>query len=103
MAVNEETSIFGMDQGCPVHGDEHMKECSMCGAEFCKVCFPKTTVCPDCADPSEEEEEEKDPDFDDVSNLDEVLDGDEEEEKEEKDEEEIPPEDLVDDEDRRPF
>jgi hypothetical protein len=100
MAVDEETSIFGMEQGCPVHGDEHMKECRMCGAEFCRVCFPKSTVCPECADPSDEDEE--DADFDDVGNLNEVLD-DDEDEKEEKDEEEIPPEDLVDEEDRRPF
>ena len=104
MAVNEETSIFGLEQGCPVHGDEHMKECSMCGTEFCRVCFPKTTVCPECADQAEDDEAEESPDFDDVSNLDEVLEDDEEDEKDEKkEEEEVPPEDLVDDEDRSAF
>jgi len=74
MAVNEETGIFGMDQGCAVHGDEHMRECSMCGAEFCRVCFPKTAVCPDCSEQEEEEEDtEENPDFDDVSNLGELI------------------------------
>ena len=68
-------------------GDEHMKECSMCGAEFCKICFPKSSVCPDCADTAEDEDDEDaeaDPDFDDVKKLDDVLEDDEEEEEEEE-------------------
>jgi hypothetical protein len=101
MAVNEETGIFGMDQGCAVHGDEHMRECSMCGAEFCRVCFPKTAVCPDCSEQEEEEEDtEENPDFDDVSNLGELIE-DEDADKLTEEGEEIPPEDLVDDESSR--
>lgn len=79
MAVNEESSYFAMGQGCPVHGDEYMRECTMCGAEFCRVCHPKSAVCPDCAEQEGEEEEEETgdmPDFDDVNDLDEVLDDD---------------------------
>ncbi len=88
MDVNDETGVYGMGQGCPTHGDEHMKECSMCGAEFCRICFPKSSVCPDCADTEDEEDDEDaeaDPDFDDVKKLDDVLDDDLEEEEEEED------------------
>jgi hypothetical protein len=101
--VNEETSAFGMGQGCPVHGDEHMKECSMCGAEFCRVCFPKKAVCPECGEQSDDEVGDN-PDFDDVGKLDTVLDEEDEDEKDAKDDEEedVPPGDSIDD-DVRPF
>jgi hypothetical protein len=92
MTVNEETGMFGLTEGCGVHGDEHMKECSMCGVEFCRLCHPKSTVCPDCADGADEEAEEEAPDFDDVENLEEVLDDDNEAERTVRDgEEEAPP------------
>jgi hypothetical protein len=100
MPVNEESSIFSMGQGCPVHGDEYLKECNMCGAEFCRICFPRTAVCPDCADQEGEEEldGEDAPDFDDVSDLDKYLDDDEEAEKAVREsEEEPPPEGVSDD------
>jgi hypothetical protein len=92
MSVNEESTNFGMTEGCPIHGDEHMKECTMCGAEFCRICFPKSPACPDCSE--QDEDEDEDADFDDVGNEDE---DDEEEEKEEEDddEEDSPPEDLA--------
>ncbi len=94
MTVDEETGLFSMGQGCPVHGDEYMKECSMCGTEFCRICVPRSAVCPDCSEQQEDEEEEEEaPDFDDVKNLDEVLGADEEADRLiEKEEEEIPPE-----------
>lgn len=76
MALNEETGAYNMGEGCAVHGDEHMKECSMCGAEFCRLCHPRTTVCPDCAEQSDDDEE-----------LEEEEEGEEEEEDEEEDEE----------------
>ena len=50
MALNEESNAFGMGQGCAVHGDEHIRECSMCGAEFCRVCVPRSAICPDCVE-----------------------------------------------------
>ena len=80
MGVDSESNLFSMDQGCPTHGDEHMRECSMCGAEFCRLCFPRSAVCSDCADEADTDTEEG-ADFDDVKNLDEVLDDDEEAEK----------------------
>jgi len=95
MAVNEETGFYAMGQGCPVHGDEYMRECSMCGAEFCRMCVPKSAVCPDCANEEEDEEEEEEeeeekgsgPDFDDVSDLGKVLDDDEFEDEDEDEDE----------------
>ena len=90
MSVDEESNAYGLGGGCPVHGDEYMKECSMCGAEFCRMCVPKSAVCPDCANEEEdeeveeeEEEESSNPDFDDVSDLGKVLDDDDFEEEEE--------------------
>ena len=100
MPANEEASSYGLDQGCAVHGDENMRECSMCGTEFCRLCHPKSTVCPDCADQDEDDDTDE-PDFDDVSNLDEVLDEDEES-KEEEAEEDVS-DDLADDDKGRDY
>jgi hypothetical protein len=79
VARDEETNLFGVEPGCAVHGDEKMRECSMCGAEYCRACHPRATVCPDCAEPSDDDEEAE-PDFEDVKDLDEVLEDDEEKE-----------------------
>ena len=83
MAVDDEAGVYAMGQGCSVHGDEHMRECSMCGTEFCRKCFPKTSVCPDCAESDEDEDEDEEEDFDD-----------EEDEKDEKEDKEDASEDL---------
>ncbi|MBU1695242.1 MAG: hypothetical protein KJ726_04430 [Verrucomicrobia bacterium] len=83
MAADQESNLFGVEPGCAVHGDEKMRECSMCGAEYCRACHPRSTVCPDCAEPSDEDEE-ADPDFEDVKDVGEVLEDDEEEEQQEK-------------------
>jgi hypothetical protein len=90
MAVNEESNAFGMGQGCAVHGDEHMKECSMCGAEFCRICVPRSTVCPDCVEPTDDEDEKDNSDFDDVSRVEDVV---EDEEKEDESTEDVVEED----------
>lgn len=95
MPVNEESSAFSMGQGCPTHGDEHMKECTMCGTEFCRICLPKSTVCPDCSEQDEDEDEEKS-DFDDTKNLGDAAEDEGEPEKEEETEEKPPSEDLMD-------
>lgn len=81
MVMGDDTSFLDMGQGCPIHGDEYLKECAMCGAEFCQLCFPKSSVCPECAAVNEEVLEDEDielsdPDFDDVDDLDAVLDDD---------------------------
>ena len=40
----------GFNGGCPVHGEDYMRECTVCGAEFCTACFPNSDVCGECAD-----------------------------------------------------
>ena len=93
MSLNEESNAYGMGQGCAVHGDEQMKECSMCGAEFCRICFPRSTVCPDCAEQTDDEDDKDNSDFDDITRVGTVVEDDEE--KEEKDEEST--EDIIED------
>ena len=68
----------------------------MCGAEFCRICFPRSTVCPDCAEQTEDDDEEKDTsDFDDITRVGTVVEDDEKDEKEEKDDEST--EDITED------
>lgn len=56
MNFSEEDDIFaGLGGGCPIHGDEAMIECSVCGAEFCARCHPRTELCPECASLPEDE------------------------------------------------
>jgi hypothetical protein len=90
MAVNEESNAFGMGLGCAVHGDEHMKECSMCGTEFCRICVPRSSVCPDCVEPIDDEDEKDNSDFDDVARVEEAV---ENEEKEDESTEDVVEED----------
>ena len=84
MAVEEESNAYGMGAGCPVHGDERMKECSMCGTEFCRICFPRSAVCPDCAEQVDDEDDEENDtsDFDDITRVGTVVEDDEEETEE---------------------
>ena len=65
----EEFSPYGgYGSGCDQHGEDYLRECTMCGIEFCSACFPHSTLCPDCAaqtkyddddddEPTEEEKE----------------------------------------------
>lgn len=76
MGTGDDISFLNMDEGCPIHGDQYMKECAMCGVDFCGLCHPKSAVCPDCTTVDEE------PDFDDVEDLDEVLEDDFEDDEE---------------------
>ena len=47
---DEEFSPYGgFGSGCEVHGEDYLRECTMCGIEFCSACFPNSTLCPDCA------------------------------------------------------
>ncbi|MDR0994594.1 MAG: hypothetical protein LBN38_08570 [Verrucomicrobiota bacterium] len=59
---DEEYSPYaGFGSGCDIHGDNYMRECTMCGIEFCAVCFPNSSLCADCSaqgDDFDEEEEE---------------------------------------------
>jgi hypothetical protein len=36
-------------EGCSIHGEDYMRECSVCGEEFCMQCFPGSDVCEECA------------------------------------------------------
>jgi hypothetical protein len=94
---DEESGIFGLGQGCPLHGDEFLRECSMCGTEFCTKCYSPVSVCPNCSMEVGEadDDEEEEPDFEDVKDLDALLGKDEEVEKILNEEEDIPPEDLI--------
>lgn len=64
---DEFNPFAGFGTGCDLHGEDYLRECTLCGSEFCGACFPHSALCPDCAaqgeyDDDEEEasEEEKD-------------------------------------------
>lgn len=97
MSFDDDAEFMSIGGGCPIHGDDAMQECRMCGVEFCGRCFPRSTVCPECA---EDVDEEDDPDFEDVENLDALIGGDDEEiEKIIEDSEHMkPPKELLEDE-----
>ena len=44
--------------GCSVHGEDYMRECSVCGMEFFTACFPHSSVCEECADQGRDRDEE---------------------------------------------
>lgn len=48
----------GFNGGCPVHGEDYMRECTVCGAEFCTACFPNSDVCEECAEGADLDDEE---------------------------------------------
>jgi hypothetical protein len=56
MGWDESNQLFGMGQECPEHGDEKMRECRLCGQDFCIGCFPGSAVCPGCAEEAEEDD-----------------------------------------------
>lgn len=66
---DEEYSPYGAySTGCDIHGENFLRECTMCGIEFCAACVPNSALCSDCAaqaelldddeiEPTEEEKE----------------------------------------------
>jgi hypothetical protein len=69
MSMEEEefTPYGAFSSGCDIHGEDFLRECTMCGIEFCSACFPQSRLCSDCAaqgdigdDAEEPTEEEKD-------------------------------------------
>ncbi len=72
MTQDDEAVYFGFGEGCPIHGDEYLRECSVCGAEFCTRCHPGSTTCPQCSEAIEDDFEER-PDFEDVDRIDSLL------------------------------
>ena len=56
----EEFSPFGgFSSGCDLHGEDFLRECTMCGIEFCSACFPQSALCPDCAAQGELDDDEE--------------------------------------------
>ena len=61
MNEEDEFSPFGgFGSGCDIHGEEYLRECTMCGIEFCSACFPQSTLCSDCAAQGALDDEEED-------------------------------------------
>lgn len=57
---DDEFSPFGgFSSGCDLHGEDFLRECTMCGIEFCSACFPNSALCPDCAAQGEFDDEEE--------------------------------------------
>ena len=69
MEEDEFTPYGAFSSGCDIHGEDFLRECTMCGIEFCSACFPQSRLCSDCAaqgdigddeeEPTEEEKELK--------------------------------------------
>jgi hypothetical protein len=69
MEEEEYTPYGAFSSGCDIHGEDFLRECTMCGIEFCSACFPQSRLCSDCAaqgdigddveEPTEEEKELK--------------------------------------------
>ncbi|MDD2520696.1 MAG: hypothetical protein PHR34_07055, partial [Kiritimatiellae bacterium] len=56
---DEEFSPYsGFGTGCDLHGEDFLRECTMCGIEFCAACFPNSALCPDCAAQAEFDDDE---------------------------------------------
>ncbi len=53
--MDEDDFQYMASEGCPLHGDEYIRECALCGAEFCIRCFPNSQICPDCAEEANDE------------------------------------------------
>ena len=49
----------GYGSGCDIHGEDYLRECTMCGVEFCAACFPRSTLCADCAAQADLEDQEE--------------------------------------------
>lgn len=68
------------DQQMHLCGDpncaDYWIECATCGCEFCSKCHPNSLLCPECAEQAamDIDDEEPIPDFDDVPNLDVLID-----------------------------
>jgi hypothetical protein len=75
-------------------GDEQVEECRICHQEFTGLCPLNSARCPymDRVEEGDEDEDDEGADFDDVENLDEILDEDKEAEKEIDEAGDAPPE-----------
>lgn len=89
--------IFNDLQSCPIHGEEYLRECNICGAHFCTHCFPRSLVCEECAE--DEDETDVGSDAEDLSDYEDLLEDEDEDEIDRLIEESdlLPPEDIEDD------
>ena len=95
MIHDDEDVLFGgLGGGCLAHGDEFLRECALCGAEFCAKCFSGSAVCSDCAD-----ERDTDDDDEDADALDAESDGDDDVDELLDEADTIPEEDLLEEHD----
>jgi hypothetical protein len=85
--MDHDDDAFLTGEGCTLHGDEYMRECTMCGVEFCCRCHPNSLVCEDCAEG--DDDAHLDPDYEDLSDIEDLMTDDEEVEKLLRESEEI--------------
>jgi len=57
VSVDDDEPMLHLGEGCMVHGDEYLTECSVCGAEFCSRCTPGTHVCATCSETGDEDDD----------------------------------------------
>lgn len=58
----EEFSPYGgLGNGCDLHGEDFLRECTMCGIEFCAACFPHSALCQECAAQGEFDDDDEEP------------------------------------------
>lgn len=76
--LDENDVMFSMGEGCRLHGDEAMRECSLCGSEYCGKCHPGRPICPDCLSGGEEDDDSDDEIFEDPDVAGLILQADEE-------------------------
>ena len=60
MEEEEMSHYGGFGSGCELHGEDFLRECTMCGIEFCAACFPRSALCPDCAAQAELDADDED-------------------------------------------
>lgn len=97
--VDMEDELFEDMVSCPLHGDEYLRECNICGNHFCTKCHPRTLVCEECSDGDEADELDDDTELSELSDYEDLLDHDDEDEIDRLIEESdlLPPEDIEDD------
>lgn len=108
--MTDEPNMYSLEPGCEQHGEEYMRECTMCGAEFCGACA-QGAICPECRehaldddDFDDDDEEIEDFDDDEVEKLlaeadAELGEEDFDDEEEDDDEEEFDEEDFDEEQD----
>jgi hypothetical protein len=88
---DEDNILFGLGSGCMIHGEEFIRECRVCGTEYCAQCYPGQSVCSNCVGHEEEADsldDEYADELDEDSEVEEIL----------NEADEIPMEDLEDEE-----